>query len=264
MWCKSVHVPPEMSRQQKPHASPCGSTKGPSWGYSVPVLGAVCPLLSTCGKKCPRLPKNLVKLTFEYTHEGPCVECRCLPLRPPLLLITVLRFVAPTIYYRSLGIASPGRVRGEREEKEREREREARVREERERERERERENRLRALGARFTTPKIVRSRFKLGIFNVNLQVHAAHTRCLSTTHSCYGHFSPFTLPISSLMGSISRLASLWKSRLAFCDFSQFPQKAIRDIQRNLKTLRGTCAARIHRNSSEFSQTLAEISIFKH
>ena len=39
----------------------------------MPVLGAVCPLLSTIGKKCLRLPKNLVKLTFEYPHEGPCV-----------------------------------------------------------------------------------------------------------------------------------------------------------------------------------------------
>ena len=49
------------------------ATKGPSWGYPVPVLGAVCPPLSTFGKKCPRLPKNLVKLTFEYPHEEPCV-----------------------------------------------------------------------------------------------------------------------------------------------------------------------------------------------
>ena len=123
MWCISVHVPPEISRQRKPRSSPCGSTKGPSWGYPVPVLGAVCPLLSTCGKKCPRLPKNLVTLTFEYTHEGPCVECRCLPLCPPLLRITVLCFVAPKIYYLSLGIASSGRERGERE-RERERKRE--------------------------------------------------------------------------------------------------------------------------------------------
>ena len=57
----------------RPYLKRDRSTKGPSWGYPVPVLGAVCPLLSTFGKKCPRLPKNLIKLTFEYPHEGPCV-----------------------------------------------------------------------------------------------------------------------------------------------------------------------------------------------
>jgi len=49
-------------------------TKGPSWGYPSPVLGAIAPFLSAFGANRPRFLKNLSKLTFEYPHEGPCVD----------------------------------------------------------------------------------------------------------------------------------------------------------------------------------------------
>jgi len=61
----------------RPHRFSCArselTTKGPSWGYPSPVLGAVAPFLSTFGENHPRFLQNLSKLTLEYPHEGPCV-----------------------------------------------------------------------------------------------------------------------------------------------------------------------------------------------
>ena len=56
-----------------PLSSEKGTTKGPSWGYPVLVLGAISSFLSTFGENRQRFLKNLSKLTFEYPPEGPCV-----------------------------------------------------------------------------------------------------------------------------------------------------------------------------------------------
>ena len=60
----------------------CGSTKRPSWGYPVLILGAISSCLSTFGENRPRFLENLSKLTFEYPHEGPCVGATRRPPTP--------------------------------------------------------------------------------------------------------------------------------------------------------------------------------------
>ena len=53
----------ETSHHKRPFV---GVSRARSWSR-LPAFVNFC-------KKCPRLPKNLVKWTFEYPHEGPCVE----------------------------------------------------------------------------------------------------------------------------------------------------------------------------------------------
>ena len=50
------------------------STKGPMWGYSRPVLGAVDPLLEPFPRHLsPNIDNLCEKLTLRYPHEGPWV-----------------------------------------------------------------------------------------------------------------------------------------------------------------------------------------------
>jgi len=51
-----------------------GDHKMPFVGVSQPRSWSRCPVLSTFGENRPRFLNNLSKLTFEYPHEGPCVE----------------------------------------------------------------------------------------------------------------------------------------------------------------------------------------------
>ena len=51
------------------------TTRGPSWGHHSVVLGAIMSFLEPfCGYLSPKIEKVSLKLTFEYPHEGPCVE----------------------------------------------------------------------------------------------------------------------------------------------------------------------------------------------
>ena len=50
------------------------STRGPSWGHPVPVLGAVFPFLEPfCGHLSPKIDNASEKSTLRYPHEGSCV-----------------------------------------------------------------------------------------------------------------------------------------------------------------------------------------------
>jgi len=40
------------------------TTEDPSWGYPVPVFGAVCPFWTTFAEKCPSFPQNLSRIDF--------------------------------------------------------------------------------------------------------------------------------------------------------------------------------------------------------
>ena len=71
----------------------CLPTKGPSWGYPSPVLGAVAPFLSIFGENRPRFLKQMSKLTFEYPHEGPCVVCNLLSFCPRVHTVEFAGFV---------------------------------------------------------------------------------------------------------------------------------------------------------------------------
>ena len=51
------------------------ATKDPMWGYPRCGLGAVGAVLEPfCGHLSPKNDKVSSKLTFEYPHEGPCVD----------------------------------------------------------------------------------------------------------------------------------------------------------------------------------------------
>ena len=51
------------------------STEGPSWGYPMLVLGAVCSFLEPfCGHLSPKNDKVSEELTLRYPHEGPGVD----------------------------------------------------------------------------------------------------------------------------------------------------------------------------------------------
>jgi hypothetical protein len=51
------------------------TTRGPSWGHSRFVPGAIGPLLEPfCGHLSPKIDKVYEKLTLRYPHEGPCVD----------------------------------------------------------------------------------------------------------------------------------------------------------------------------------------------
>ena len=53
------------------------AARGPSWGHLKVVLGAIRPfLVPFCGHISPKIDKVSYKMTFEYPHEGPCVEAR--------------------------------------------------------------------------------------------------------------------------------------------------------------------------------------------
>ena len=50
-------------------------TKGPMWGYPVPVLGAISPFLEPFrGRLSPNIDNVSEKLTLGYPHEGPWVD----------------------------------------------------------------------------------------------------------------------------------------------------------------------------------------------
>ena len=50
-------------------------TRGPSWGHSRFVLGAIGSFLEPfCGHLSPKIDKVSEKLTLRYPHEGPCVD----------------------------------------------------------------------------------------------------------------------------------------------------------------------------------------------
>ena len=50
------------------------TTKGPMWGYPVPVLGAISPFLEPFrGRLSPNIDNVSEKLTLRYPHEGPWV-----------------------------------------------------------------------------------------------------------------------------------------------------------------------------------------------
>ena len=52
-------------------------TKGPMWGYTRPVLGAVDPFLEPLrGRLSPNIDNVSEKLTVRYPHEGPWVAIR--------------------------------------------------------------------------------------------------------------------------------------------------------------------------------------------
>ena len=49
--------------------------RGPSWGHPNVVLGAILSFFEPfCGHLSPKIDKVSLKLTFEYPHEGPCVD----------------------------------------------------------------------------------------------------------------------------------------------------------------------------------------------
>ena len=50
------------------------STRGPSWGHPMVVLGTIRSLLEPfCGHPSPKIDKAYEELTLTYPHEGPCV-----------------------------------------------------------------------------------------------------------------------------------------------------------------------------------------------
>ena len=51
------------------------ATKGPMWGYPLPVLGAISPFLEPfCGHLSSKIDKVPEELTLIYPHEEPCVD----------------------------------------------------------------------------------------------------------------------------------------------------------------------------------------------
>ena len=59
----------------------------PATGHKRPFVGVSgghsWTFLSTFGENRPRFLKNLSELTFEFPHEGPCVDCTGVPFDLP-------------------------------------------------------------------------------------------------------------------------------------------------------------------------------------
>ena len=60
-----------------------GSTRGPSWGHSRCVLGAIGSFLEPfCGHLSPKNDKVSENMTLRHPHEGPCVDADHALLHP--------------------------------------------------------------------------------------------------------------------------------------------------------------------------------------
>ena len=85
------------------HSRVGGSTRGPSWGHPMVVLGTIRSFLEPfCGHLSPKNDKVSEELTLRYSHEGPCVgailRAESTSLQPSHTRITTSFYAHPTVF----------------------------------------------------------------------------------------------------------------------------------------------------------------------